>query len=37
MLKAGMKYEATLRSRRVDELTGKRVDLVKYSIIKEEL
>lgn len=36
MQKAGMKYDGTLRSRRIDP-DGKRSDMIYYSIIKEEL
>ena len=36
MEKAGMKYEATLRKRMIDEYTGERVDLKVYSIMKED-
>jgi len=36
MEKSGMKYEATLRSRMIDQCTGERVDLKVYSIMKED-
>lgn len=36
MEKAGMKYEATLRKRMIDQYTGERVDLKVYSIVKED-
>ena len=36
MEKSGMKYEATLRSRMIDQYTGERVDLKVYSIMKED-
>lgn len=35
MEKAGMKYEATLRSRMIDPVTNERTDLKVYSIMKE--
>lgn len=35
MEKAGMKYEATLRKRMIDQYTGERIDLKVYSIMKE--
>lgn len=35
--KAGMKKEAVLRDRRIDKLTGKRSDLIIYSIKRTEL
>lgn len=37
LAKAGMKKEAVLRDRRINKVTGKRQDLVVYSIIKEEI
>ena len=36
MEKSGMKYEATLRKRKLDNLTNKRIDLKVYSIMKGE-
>lgn len=36
MKKAGMKYEATLRKRKLDNVTDERVDLKVYSIMKGE-
>lgn len=37
MIKAGMKYEGTARSRMIDKISGERLDLVQYSILKEEV
>jgi len=37
LLKAGMTKEATLRDRRINKVTGKRGNLVVYSIIKTEV
>ena len=36
MEKAGLKYEATLKERLIDKVTGKRANLVIYSLTKEE-
>ena len=36
MLKSGMIYEATLRSRIIDKVTKERVGEVYYSITKDE-
>jgi len=36
MEKSGMKYEATLRSRMIDNVTNERVDIKVYSIMKGE-
>ena len=37
MEKAGMIYEGKLRKRLVDKINGERLDLISYSILKEEL
>lgn len=37
MEKAGMKYDATLRNRRIDKSTNENVDLIVYSIMNNEL
>lgn len=37
MEKAGMKNEGTARSRMVDKITGKRLDIIQYSILKDEI
>lgn len=37
MEKAGMKYEGTARKRTIDKITGERLDLIQYSILKEEV
>ena len=37
MVKAGMKYEGTARKRMIDKISGERLDLISYSILREEL
>lgn len=37
MQKAGMKLDGVLKERRIDKLTGEKVDLVIYSITKKDL